>query len=240
MVIGLVGFLGSGKGAVADTLKLYNFIPESFANPLKDAVAIIFGWDRSLLEGDTKESREFRETVDEFWSNEFGWVVTPRKILQMMGTEAVRNGIHDNTWVSSFKKRIDPLKNYVISDVRFPNEIQAIRDMGGFIVEISNPKVEPKWLGDVRKDIEIRLNLATTYESLSLTTEEIDYIQKKYPGAHYSEWARFTVPNNSSNYIIYNTGTLEELYANIHVMLKVFMGPDSVDLPLHSRFSMIQ
>jgi hypothetical protein len=66
MVIGLVGFLGSGKGTVADTLKLYNFIPESFSNPLKDAVAIIFGWDRSLLEGDTKESREFRETVDEF------------------------------------------------------------------------------------------------------------------------------------------------------------------------------
>ena len=68
MIVGLVGFIGAGKGTVADILvEKHGFIKESFANSVKDSVSVIFGWDRSSLEGDTPESRRWREQPDEFW-----------------------------------------------------------------------------------------------------------------------------------------------------------------------------
>ena len=60
-IIALCGFMGSGKDTVADYLaNIHHFRKESFANTLKDAVSIVFGWDRVLLEGSTQESREWR------------------------------------------------------------------------------------------------------------------------------------------------------------------------------------
>ena len=65
MIIGICGFIGSGKDTIADYLvNLHGFRRESFANSLKDAVAQIFGWDRIMLEGRTKQSREWREQRD--------------------------------------------------------------------------------------------------------------------------------------------------------------------------------
>ena len=42
----------------------------------------MFGWDREMLEGDTEESRDWREKVDPYWSTETGNPITPRLILQ--------------------------------------------------------------------------------------------------------------------------------------------------------------
>ena len=54
MIIGICGFIGSGKDTIADYLvNLHHFRRESFANTLKDAVAQVFGWDRTMLEGRT-------------------------------------------------------------------------------------------------------------------------------------------------------------------------------------------
>jgi dephospho-CoA kinase len=59
MIIGVCGFIGSGKDTVADYLvNFHEFRRESFANTLKDAVAAVFGWDRTMLEGRTKTARE--------------------------------------------------------------------------------------------------------------------------------------------------------------------------------------
>ena len=70
-VIGIVGLIGAGKDTVADYLvNFHGYKRESFANSLKDAVAQVFGWDRELLEGRTKQSREWRETRDEWWSKQ--------------------------------------------------------------------------------------------------------------------------------------------------------------------------
>ena len=44
----------------------------SFAKSLKDAVASMFNWDRSMLEGDTESSRYWREQPDLYWSEKFG------------------------------------------------------------------------------------------------------------------------------------------------------------------------
>ena len=101
MIIGIAGLIGSGKGTVADILvEQHNFTKISFADKLKDGVASSFGWNRELLEGDTDESRAWRETVDEFWTKETGREITPRLVLQEFGTDCMRNGFYDGIWVS--------------------------------------------------------------------------------------------------------------------------------------------
>ena len=73
MIIGVCGLIGSGKGTVADMLvQDHDFTKISFADKLKDGVATVFGWDRNMLEGDTDDSRQWRETQDTFWSKETG------------------------------------------------------------------------------------------------------------------------------------------------------------------------
>ena len=107
MIIGICGLIGSGKGTVADILvENHNFQKLSFADKLKDGVASVFDWDRDMLEGDTDRSRIWREKEDEFWSNETGMSVTPRLILQLFGTDCMRNGFYDGIWVSLVKKQI--------------------------------------------------------------------------------------------------------------------------------------
>lgn len=109
MIIGLCGFQGSGKDTVGDILvKSHGFIRLSFASALKDAVAVLFGWNRDMLEGVTPESRQFREQVDEYWSEKLKIPdFTPRKALQMIGTELFRNHFHSNMWVSTSRKKLD-------------------------------------------------------------------------------------------------------------------------------------
>lgn len=137
MIIGLVGFIGSGKGTVGDTLvRQHGYHQFAFADALKDAVAQIFVWPRGLLEGDSNASRAFRERVDPWWSHKFGYEVTPRLILQKFGTEACRHGIADNIWIAALEKRIQGYDDVVITDVRFPNEIDFVRSVGGAIVRV--------------------------------------------------------------------------------------------------------
>ena len=137
MIIGLVGFAGSGKGSVAKILATdYNFTSVAFADPLKDAAAIIFDWPRNLLEGDTEPSRAFREVPDEFWSMHFNKKFTPRMALQQLGTEACRNVFHKDIWVLNLEKRIKNKTNVVVTDVRFPNELECIKRLGGKIFRI--------------------------------------------------------------------------------------------------------
>lgn len=77
-VVGICGLIGNGKGTVGDILvKERGFQKLSFADKLKDAVAVMFDWDREMLEGITDESRAWREQPDEFWTAETGEQVTP-------------------------------------------------------------------------------------------------------------------------------------------------------------------
>ena len=147
MIVGFVGFIGSGKDTAADYLvNFYGFRRDSFAATLKDAVASVFGWDRELLEGRTKNAREWREQIDPWWSNRLNMPqLTPRLVLQLWGTEVCRKGFHDDIWIASVENKMRKTgDNIVISDVRFPNEIKAIHNAGGIVVRIKRGD-NPEW-----------------------------------------------------------------------------------------------
>jgi hypothetical protein len=147
MIIGICGFIGSGKDTVADYLvNFHEFRRESFANTLKDAVASVFGWDRTMLEGRTKEAREWREQVDPWWAERLSMpTLTPRWVLQYWGTEVCRKSFHDDIWIASLENKLRNSKDdVVISDCRFPNEIQSIKNAGGMIIWVKRGNL-PDW-----------------------------------------------------------------------------------------------
>jgi len=126
MIIGITGFIGSGKDTVANMFVERGCVHDSFAAPLKDLCASIFGWERSMLEGDTTESRDFRETPDMFWTKKLGVPhFTPRLALQLLGTEVLRNHFDQDIWLNSLEYRIRKQTKEapctVVSDARFRN-----------------------------------------------------------------------------------------------------------------------
>lgn len=147
MVIGFCGFKNAGKSSAAEFVRQH--VPEtqvlSFAAPLKDALSAIFRWDREMLEGATEESRIWREQEDPYWSNVFGRPITPRRMMQEVGTEVFRSFCSD-VWIASLTKRIlelPPTATVVISDCRFLNEMEAIHKLGGLIVWVRRPDTDP-------------------------------------------------------------------------------------------------
>jgi hypothetical protein len=196
MIIGLLGFIGSGKGTAGDILVENNFTALSFAGSLKDAVSSIFGWDRALLEGDTEESRVFRETVDNFWSVKFNKPITPRYILQYFGTEVCRNNLLDSIWVDSLERKIQQYDNVVITDVRFKNEINFLKSIGAVFIQIDRKETRPNWYGYL--------------DSLDKSVFDA-YADSQ--NIHKSEYDWYGNPH--INYIIENNGTLQELELKI-------------------------
>jgi hypothetical protein len=132
MLIGIGHRAFVGKDEIANYLVAeYGFYRRAFADSLKDAVGVIFGLT-------SKQMYTFvgKSTVDPFWNE------TPRAILQRFGTECARNHYDDQIWVKSLFKFIhdNALDNthdrWVVPDVRFSNEVQAIKDHNGIVVEI--------------------------------------------------------------------------------------------------------
>lgn len=186
MIIGLLGFIGSGKGTAGEILAEKGFVQLSFADSLKDATSAIFGWSRDLLEGDTEVSRAFRETIDPFWSKKFGKDITPRYILQIMGTEVMRNNLLNSIWIDSLERKIYQHENVVVTDVRFINEIKFLKDLGGILLQIDRHSTRPEWF-----------NLIDQHDKL----EEMNIHRSEY------EW----YDNKCIDRIIENNGNFEDL-----------------------------
>ena len=204
MIIGICGFIGSGKDTIADYLvNLHGFRRESFANSLKDAVAHVFGWDRTMLEGRTAQSRKWRDRVDPWWTERLGMKITPRWILQQWGTEVCRGGFHDDIWIASLENKLrNSADNVVITDCRFPNEIKAIRAAGGIVVRVARGP-EPEWY-----DAAVSVNHGPDGNSTwSLSKQKLERLK-----IHASEtsWVGYKF-----DAVITNNGTLDELYQQV-------------------------
>jgi hypothetical protein len=153
MLIGLCGYIGSGKDTCGSILEQHHgFQRLAFAAAIKDIVSILFGWDRDDLDGTTHSSREWREKVDVWWTEQLGRIVTPRIILQTVGTEMFRDCLSPRFWTTVLKRKIEQIQQVqynisteykrnqgsriVITDCRFPEEIELIKSLGGIIVYV--------------------------------------------------------------------------------------------------------
>lgn len=213
MIIGICGFIGSGKDTVSDYLvNFHEFRRESFAGTLKDAVAAVFGWDRDLLEGRTRQAREWREQVDPWWAERLDMpTLAPRWVLQYWGTEVCRRSFHDDIWIASLENKLrNSNDNIVISDCRFPNEIAAIRDVGGKVVWVQRGEL-PDWYN-------CALTENTTDEySQWLLEDANELMAQKYPLVHASEWAWI---GTEFDHVIDNNSSIEDLYQIVKTLVQ--------------------
>lgn len=199
MIIGVCGLIGSGKDTIADYLvNVHQFRRDSFAASLKDAVSAVFGWERELLEGRTRHSREWREQVDPWWAQRLGIAdLTPRWVLQNWGTEVCRRGFHEDIWVASVENKIRRSQDdIVISDCRFPNEVAALRRSGGHVIQVIRGNTPEWWPTAVSNP---------------------DLMGQLHPQVHASEWAW---AGTNFDRVIPNHGTLDELYAGINDLVR--------------------
>ena len=202
MLIGICGLIGSGKGTVADTLvNDHGFTKISFADKLKDTVAHLYDWDRAMLEGDTDKSRKWREQVDEFWTQETGRKITPRIVLQEFGTDCMRNGFDKNIWVSFVKKKIlaNPDVNFIIPDVRFPNEIDVIKQLNGQVWQVRRGQL-PIWWATA-------MSINANWDSVEGSYHSMTAV---FPEVHENEW-RWVSEDKNFTQVITNDSTVENL-----------------------------
>jgi len=199
-IIGICGLIGHGKDTAAGFLIEEGFHRISFAGVLKDACANVFGWDRELLEGSTDESREWRETPDEWWSARLDIPdFTPRLALQQVGTDVLRTHCHPDIWVAACERQVAMAeKDVVISDCRFFNELSAIKRLGGTTTVV--------W----RHDKPVWWSNASTINKANASDKPkhiVDGMTNRYPDVHKSEWSwagwEFDLE-------LYNTSTLTD------------------------------
>lgn len=137
MLFGIKGTIGSGKTTIANYLKNYGFIEYSMADPLKQ-IAIIFGFKFYQVYGSQEEKLEINEH----------WGISGREFLQKFGTEICREILptvlpnmkfETTIWCKLFKIHYSKISknNIIIPDIRFLDEANAIRELGGKIIELN-------------------------------------------------------------------------------------------------------
>ena len=152
MIIALSGYAGAGKDTVADALvKKYGFTKYAWADSLRMAasalnpiVAWAVGGDE-YYEGDG--AIRYNDVIEQVGYNDAKFQFPEvRELLQRLGTEVGRELIGDNVWVDATLRRIERDgnldSNIAITDCRFPNEAQAVKDRGGFVVRVTRPGIE--------------------------------------------------------------------------------------------------
>lgn len=168
-LLGLCATKRSGKDTFADYLcENYGYVKYSFAGPLKKACAEIFMLSEEQVDGIHKE------TIDDRWD------VSARTIFQKVGTEMFRDKLSDiipemykiqqNFWVYRFKLwyanflKQNPNGKVVVSDVRFENEVDVIRELNGSLIKINrnthltDNHASEQYIQMVNADIELENN----------------------------------------------------------------------------------
>lgn len=199
-IIGLVGFAGSGKDTAGLRLvEKHGYTAMAFADPLKDCLCSIFGWDREMMSGRTAESRKWREEVDPWWANKLGIPqFTPRFAMQNFGTDVMRKVFHDQIWIINMERRIlDAKGKIVITDGRFSNEIRMLQRLGGAVYRVKRGP-DPVWMDAAQ----------AANDGDQIARKRLNEVFK----VHESEWAWVGEKLDGS---IRNNDGLDELFARV-------------------------
>ena len=211
MILGVTGLIGSGKDTIADYLVTeHGFKRVSFAASLKDAVSAVFGWDREMLEGTSKASRIWREEVDTWWATRLNMPhLTPRWVLQHWGTDVLRNHFHTDIWVASVENKLrQTTDDIVITDCRFSNEVDAIKNAGGTTCRVFRGD-NPEWY-----QAAVDYNKGPDGNSKwALSKLVLDKAQ-----VHASEYSSVGL---NYDHFIHNDGTIDDLQEQVNQLLSL-------------------
>jgi hypothetical protein len=158
MIIGISGKMGSGKDTFGQMLQdeLPSYTLKSFAFKLKQVASIISGipienfedpefkmgymtseWDTSILK-DSPSKYLKTETTQ----------MTVREFLQKLGTDGLKHNLHSSVWINALfsdykkEKSEDFFPNWIITDVRFPDEADAVKKKGGILIRIERSNIK--------------------------------------------------------------------------------------------------
>ena len=192
---------------------------KKFAGKLKQVATLLTGvplekWeDQAFKESEMPRQWDYLKQMFENDENgEDGYAIMPmtyRLFLQRLGTEAMREGLHTNVWVNAlfadYKNKWENLNpqriaagelpeeempNWIITDMRFPNEFAAVKERGGLCIRVEREK---RWLGAK--------------------------VEPDPTNLHPSETA---LDSHKFDYVINNSGTIEDLVVEVQKMLKYF------------------
>jgi hypothetical protein len=173
MIIGISGKIGSGKDTVGEIIQKLcatnegpNFEIKKFAGKLKQTASLLTGVDTESFEDQEFKKLNMGEEWDYFNSTLLEGIgkvdhhhkMTYREFLQKLGTDAMRDGLHINVWVNAlfadyretesiFRGKViekHSLPNWVITDMRFPNEMEAVVKRGGITIRVTRPVEKSK------------------------------------------------------------------------------------------------
>jgi hypothetical protein len=129
-IVAILGVAGSGKTLVARHLvEAYGFQRTRFAGPLKNMLKVGLGLTDEQVDGNAK-----MEPLEALGG------ATPRHLMQSLGHEWGRRMIHPDLWATAWKRSTQDLEGLIVADdLRYPNEAQAVRDLGGVIWRVYRP-----------------------------------------------------------------------------------------------------
>lgn len=171
MIIGINGYAQSGKDTIGELIRQTDssWVIKKWAGKLKTIASILTGLPVHIFEdGEAKNTYLGSEwstvqhnplnSITPFENIDFVHMMSVRELLQKLGTDAIRDGLHPNAWVNALmsdyksqkfsgyigdtRQDMDASK-WIITDTRFPNEAKAIKDRGGFVIRVDRPGLEP-------------------------------------------------------------------------------------------------
>jgi hypothetical protein len=183
-----------------------------FADKLKDIVCMLIGCKRYEL-----EQQKFKQMkLGPEWGG-----ITVREMLQRIGTDLFRKGLSENTWVNATFADVKPDSMWIISDMRFPNEFDKIKTMGGITIKVVRFQKGDKVLFKGKEytvDLTASHTAFLTDGAADHRMEWFDKIEKVYPkDRHISETA---LDGQTFDYVIYNCSNEEDLVMKVEEILK--------------------
>lgn len=128
-LIAITGLRGHGKTTAAMALEAQGYRHINFADGVKEVCELVYGIPMAVLQDPVLKEKPLK--VYPFAS--------PREVMQQVGTEMFR-AYKDDTWVQMFRRRCGDWSHIVCSDLRFPNEADTVRALGGTIIRIDDPR----------------------------------------------------------------------------------------------------